>query len=98
MARPFKALCDPKRLFILDQLRSGEKMLLHAAGVNGPDSVRLCHMKILCESGLVTGRQDGKWTHYSLSEYGRDKAVKMLMRVDSPDPEQADGCSSCKRS
>lgn len=73
-------------------------MLLHAAGVNGPDSVRLCHMKILCEFGLVTGRQDGKWTHYSLSEYGRDKAVKMLMRIDSPDPEQADGCSSCKRS
>jgi len=25
------------------------------------------HMKILCDSGLVSGRKDGKWMHYSLN-------------------------------
>jgi len=26
------------------------------------------HMKILCDSNLVTGRKEGKWTHYSLND------------------------------
>jgi len=25
------------------------------------------HMKILCESGIVDSRQDGKWIHYKIS-------------------------------
>ena len=49
----FKALCDPKRLAILEQLRSGEKcacvlqepMDLTQSGLS-------YHMKILCDSGL----------------------------------------------
>ena len=53
-AKVFKALCDPKRLAILEQLRSGEKcacvlqepMDLTQSGLS-------YHMKILCDSGLV---------------------------------------------
>lgn len=75
-ARVFKALCDPKRLAILEQLRSGEKcacvlqepMDLTQSGLS-------YHMKILCDSGLVVSRQEGKWTHYRLSETGKDEAV-----------------------
>ena len=25
------------------------------------------HMKILCDTGLVVGRKEGKWMHYSIS-------------------------------
>ena len=35
-------------------------------------------MKILCESGIVTGRNEGKWTHYSIDTEGCEKAKKLL--------------------
>ncbi len=90
IAKVFKALCDPKRLAILEQLRSGEKcacvlqepMDLTQSGLS-------YHMKILCDSGLVVSRQEGKWTHYRLSETGREKAVHLLLAVTAPDAASA---------
>lgn len=84
----FKALCEPKRLAILEQLRSGEKcacvlqepMDLTQSGLS-------YHMKILCDSGLVVSRQEGKWTHYRLSESGRERAVRLLLELTAPDAE-----------
>lgn len=85
-AKVFKALCDPKRLSILEQLRSGEKC---ACVLQEPldltQSGLSYHMKILCDSGLVVSRQDGKWTHYRLSASGREAAVKMLISLTTPD-------------
>ena len=78
-AKVFKALCDPKRLAILEQLRSGEKcacILQEPLGLT--QSGLSYHMKILCDSGIVTSRQEGKWTHYRLSSSGRDYAVELL--------------------
>ena len=97
-AKVFKALCDPKRLAILEQLRSGEKcacvlqepMDLTQSGLS-------YHMKILCDSGLVVSRQEGKWTHYRLSETGRDEEVKLLLAITTPDAGQKVGCLSCGR-
>ncbi|MCI8466130.1 MAG: helix-turn-helix transcriptional regulator [Lachnospiraceae bacterium] len=97
-AKIFKALCDPKRLAILEQLRSGEKcacvlqepMDLTQSGLS-------YHMKILCDSGLVASRQEGKWTHYRLSEAGRDKAVKLLLAITTPDADQEDDCLLCDK-
>ena len=88
-AKVLKDLCDPKRLAILEQLRSGEKcacvlqepMDLTQSGLS-------YHMKVLCDSGLVVSRQEGKWTHYRLSETGRDKAVKLLLAITTPDVVQ----------
>lgn len=97
-AKVFKALCDPKRLAILEQLRSGEKcacvlqepMDLTQSGLS-------YHMKILCDSGLVVSRQEGKWTHYRLSGDGRKKAVQLLLALTTPTIEQEDDCPSCGR-
>ncbi|MCI9140699.1 MAG: helix-turn-helix transcriptional regulator [Lachnospiraceae bacterium] len=97
-AKVFKALCDPKRLAILEQLRSGEKcacvlqepMDLTQSGLS-------YHMKILCDSGLVVSRQEGKWMHYRLSEDGRNNAVKMLLAITTPDTEQGDRGLLCDR-
>ena len=92
--RVFKALCDENRLAILELLRGGEKcacvilerMDLVQSGLS-------YHMKILCDSGLVESRQDGKWTHYKLSEAGRDNAVKLLKELTTPNTEpEARGC------
>ncbi|WWR17099.1 metalloregulator ArsR/SmtB family transcription factor [Lachnospiraceae bacterium JLR.KK008] len=87
-AKIFKALCDPKRLAILEQLRSGEKcacvlqepMDLTQSGLS-------YHMKILCDSGLVLSCQEGKWTHYRLSDSGRERAVKLLLAITTPDAD-----------
>ena len=50
------------------------------------------HMKILCESGIVTSRQEGKWTHYCLSEAGRNAAADLLLRLTTPDLDQNHCC------
>ncbi len=97
-AKVFKALCDPKRLAILEQLRSGEKCAcVLQEPMNLTQSGLSYHMKILCDSGLVVSRQEGKWTHYRLSEAGRDKAVKLLLSITTPVTNSKDQCSSCDR-
>ena len=95
-AKVFKALCDPKRLAILEQLRSGEKC---ACVLQEPldltQSGLSYHMKILCDSGIVVSRQEGKWMHYRLSASGRDKAIELLKKLTTPDHEQKTSCSRC---
>lgn len=66
-----KTFCDENRLQILDLLHGGEKCacrLLEEMDITQPTLSH--HMKILCDSGVVTGRKEGKWMHYSLSKEG----------------------------
>ncbi|HAM31433.1 MAG TPA: transcriptional regulator [Erysipelotrichaceae bacterium] len=87
-ARVFKALCDEKRLAILALLRSGEKCVcdLSEQMKIGQSSLSY-HMKILCESGIVKGRQDGKWTHYRIDSQGSRNALVLLSQITTPDKE-----------
>lgn len=92
-ARVFKAFCDENRLQILEMLRNGEKcacVLLENLQIS--QSTLSHHMKILCDSGIVASRKDGKWTHYSISEAGSRKAAELLLILTSFD-HQGDGCS-----
>ena len=89
-AKIFKALCDEKRLMILELLQSGEKcacVLIDKMDMG--QSGLSYHMKILCESGIVTSRQEGKWTHYSLSKSGSEYALKRLRCLTTPTAEDA---------
>ena len=64
----FKALGDPKRAMIVDMLSCGELcacMILEKFEMS--QSTLSHHMKLLCECGLVKGREEGKWTYYSLN-------------------------------
>jgi len=69
-----KALSDPNRLMIVDMLSCEELcacVILEKFNITQPTLSH--HMKTLCDCGLVNGRKDGKWTHYSLnSEIVRD--------------------------
>lgn len=79
MARVFKAFCDENRLQILALLRSGEKCackLLEELQIG--QSTLSHHMKILCDSGVVRGRKEGKWVHYSLDPAGAARAKQLL--------------------
>ena len=55
---------------------------------------RSYHMKILCESGLVLARQEGKWTHYRLNADGQARAVQRLLALTTPVAE-APACGCC---
>ena len=75
----FKALCDENRVRILALLKGGAKCackLLEALDIVQPTLSH--HMKILCDSGLVVSRKEGKWMHYSLSREGFARAVSCL--------------------
>ena len=82
----FKAFYDEKRLQVLELLRGGEKcacVLLEQLDLG--QSGLSYHMKILVESGIVESRQEGKWTHYKISEKGSDYAVTLLKELTTPD-------------
>ena len=87
-AKIFKALCDTKRLTILDYLKSGEKCAcVLIENMNIGQSALSYHMKILCDSGIVHARQEGKWTYYSLSKSGSEYASKRLLELTTPNTE-----------
>lgn len=88
-AKVMKAFCDEKRLAILELLQSGEKcacVLIDEMSI--PQSSLSYHMRILCESGVVDSRQEGKWTHYRLSETGSQYAIALLIRLTTPNTLQ----------
>ena len=78
----FKAFCDENRIRILEMLQTGEKCgckLLEELNVTQPTLSH--HMKILCDSGVVVGRKEGKWTHYSISEDGTKVSSETLREL-----------------
>lgn len=82
----FKAFCDENRIRILKMLRSGEKCacrLLEELNVTQPTLSH--HMKILCDSGIVICRKEGKWMHYSVSEKGAKAAADCLKELTTAD-------------
>ena len=84
-ARVFKALCDENRIAILEQLKAGERCAcVLLKNVNISQSTLSHHMRILCESGIVRCRQEGKWTHYSLSPEGCERAKRLLDEFTAP--------------
>ena len=79
IAAVYKAFCDENRVKIIHLLLGGEKCacrLLEEMNISQPTLSH--HMKILVDSGIVCGRKEGKWTHYSLSDEGIGKAQSYL--------------------
>lgn len=75
----FKAFCDENRIRILNLLCGGEKCacrLLEELSISQPTLSH--HMKILCDSGIVLGRKEGKWMHYRISMEGVQLAREYL--------------------
>lgn len=78
----FKALGDENRLQILEMLHDGELCackLLEELGIGQPTLSH--HMKILCATGLVKGRKEGRWVHYSIDGEAREAALERLAAV-----------------
>ena len=94
-AKVFKALCDERRQRILELLHTGQKcacVLTEEMGM--PQSSLSYHMKILCDSGIVTSREEGKWIHYRISQQGSEKAIQLLKEITAV-TENHDECRNC---
>ena len=75
----FKAFCDENRIKILKLLVTGEKCACELnEKINISQPTMSHHMKILCDSGVVSGRREGKWTYYSISSEGMSLAIRTL--------------------
>lgn len=86
IAAVFKALGDENRIRILKLLRGGEKCackLLDELNISQPTLSH--HMKILCDAGIVKGRKDGKWMHYSICCCGVKQIRTLLQELLLPE-------------
>ncbi len=95
-AKIFKALCDPKRIAVIEILQSGEKCackLMDELGI--AQSALSYHMKILCESGIVESWYVGKWTHYQISESGSEYALQILKELTTPNVTNKEKVEAC---
>lgn len=92
--RVFKAFCDENRLQILSMLRSGEKCaceLLEELHIG--QSTLSHHMRILCDSGVVVGRKEGKWVYYRIDPEGSAQAIALLTQLTTCNAEAEAPCS-----
>ena len=90
-AQLFKVLSDPNRVMIVDMLSCGELCackILEKFNITQPTLSH--HMKILCDSGLVRGRKDGKWMHYSINTSVSENAINLLSRLTYVTTDEAD--------
>lgn len=94
-AQIFKAAADETRLKIIGMLGHGElcacRILDHFEITQPTLSY---HMKILCDSGLVSGRRDGAWMRYSLNAECLRSAAGMLDGLTRG--EQRDEACDCQ--
>ena len=78
-ARIFKALADENRLQVLTLLQKGELCACHLLEeLNITQPTLSHHMKLLCDSGIVNYRKEGKWMHYSISPDGKEKITSLI--------------------
>jgi ArsR family transcriptional regulator len=82
-----RALGDPVRWAIVEELRSGTRCactLAEVAGVSPP--LLSHHLKVLRQAGLITGAKRGRWIDYTLDEAALDRLVTTVAGPSRPRP------------
>ena len=86
LAVRFKALADPTRLAILNQLAGSEEVcvcdLVPASGLAQPTVSH--HLRLLREAGLVTFERRGTWAYYRLEPDAVAELAAALAPVSQP--------------
>ncbi len=94
-AKLFRGFADPSRLSILEALLEQERTvsdLVQATGFTQPNVSN--HLSCLRDCGLVTVRQQGRFSYYSLSD---DRVAKLLLLTDELLADVAKGVYECTR-
>ncbi|MDE3075821.1 MAG: winged helix-turn-helix transcriptional regulator [Chloroflexota bacterium] len=77
-----KALADPKRLLIVNELRDGERSVSELVQGLGLSQTNVSqHLAVLREKRLVTARRSGTSTYYSLANPKLVRAFDLLREV-----------------
>ena len=75
----FAALADKTRLRLLNLMRNGEVCVCFFAGALGTNNPKISrHLSYLKRAGLVKGRRDGKWMHYSIARPDNPNAAAIF--------------------
>jgi ArsR family transcriptional regulator len=62
-----RALADPIRMRVIDELGRGERCVCELTSELGLAQSKLSfHLKVLREAGLISARQEGRWMYYRL--------------------------------
>lgn len=75
-------LANERRVEIIMLLMEGEKCACELGSrlkITQPSISR--HMTVMCESGLVVGRKEGRWMRYSLNREAYKDLIKLLVDV-----------------
>jgi len=77
-----KTFSDPKRLMILNELRSGEKQVGDLARtLQTPQAVISRHLAVLRERGVVVPRREGTNVYYSLTDSKIGDACDLMHNI-----------------
>ncbi len=92
LAAQFKALSDPTRLAIVNQLAgSGECCVCNLEPLGLAQPTISHHLKILREAGLVESTRRGTWAYYRLVPEAVQALGFALTGGDQHDPDQRGG-------
>lgn len=75
-------LANSRRVEIIMLLMEGEKCaceLGQRLKITQPSISR--HMTVMCDSGLVSGRKQGRWMRYSLNREAYKDLLKLLIEI-----------------
>lgn len=82
VANVFRAFSDERRLEIIGFLTEGEECACNIlAKLSIGQSTLSHHMKVLCDSGIIMKRKEGKWTYYQINEDGCLRAGILLKEI-----------------
>jgi len=77
-----KTLADPRRLYILNELRAGEMSVGELASVcELNQAVVSRHLAILRNGGVVTARREGTSVYYKLADQRIGEACDVMQQV-----------------
>ncbi len=86
----FQALADEKRLKVLELIRDGEKNGTYLRNeLDIPQSSLSYHMKLLCDSGIVIARNQGKSTFYRINGEKSHNEADLLAKLLSDENANA---------
>jgi DNA-binding transcriptional ArsR family regulator len=69
VAARFRALSDPARLQLLNELRDGERTVTELQEATGMGQANVSrHLSLLYELGFVRRRREGLYTYYKLAD------------------------------
>lgn len=81
-AKIFKVFTDAKRLKIIEMLSDGELCACKIQEQFNITQPTLSHdMKLLCDTGIVLCRKEGRWCYYSLDNQRLDEILDIFNEI-----------------